>query len=83
MFGNFIEFLKNFFREGTQESSTRLVLIISAMSANLICLASTAMYFYTSKDYSSQAALLSGLLLGVASSAKVISKGKEAPTQKE
>lgn len=72
-----IEFIKNFFKEDTKESSTRLVLILSSLTANLICLSSTIMFFRTGKDFSTQAALLSGLLLGVSSTAKVMSKNKE------
>ena len=72
-----IEFIKGFFRENATESSTRLILIISAMTANAICITSTTMFFLTGKDYSSQAALLAGLLLGVSTTAKVVQKNKE------
>jgi len=72
-----IEFIKNFFREDTKESSTRLVLILSAITANIVVILTTIFFFKTGKDFSSQAALLSGILLGIATTSKVMSKSKE------
>ena len=72
-----IEFIKNFFREDAKESSTRLQLIMCATTANLCVIATTYFFFKTGKDFSSQCALLSGILLGVASVTKTASKSKE------
>lgn len=70
-------FLKGFFEEGTQQSSTRLVMIFSAISANIMCILTMILYFKTGKDYSNQCALLSGLLLGISTTAKAVQKTKE------
>lgn len=73
------EFIKNFFREGTPESSARLVFIISATNVNLMCTA-TLTIFYTTEgklDFTNQCALLGGLLLGLAGTFKATQKGKE------
>jgi biotin transporter BioY len=77
------DFLIGFFKEGSQESSTRLVMIICAANANVICFSTMAMYFICGKDFSSQAAILSSLLLGIAGGVKVASKGKETTQTKE
>lgn len=74
-----MEFIKNFFRDNTSESSARLVLIMSAVNVNLMCLMTMLFYFETGKDFSSQCALLSGILLGFAGTFKAIQKGKENP----
>ena len=74
-----MEFIKNFFRDNTPESSARLVLILSAVNVNIMCLFTMVFYFKTGKDFSAQCALLSGLLLGLAGTFKAVQKGKENP----
>lgn len=78
-----MEFLKGFFRENTQESMTRLVYFLSVMSSITICYGTIAFLFVYAKDYTSQAALISGILLSSSTLAKVTQKGKEAPQPKE
>jgi uncharacterized membrane-anchored protein len=72
-----INFIKGFFQESAAESSTRLVLIMSAANANLMCLLCLYIYQQTGKDYSSQTALLAGILLGIAATNKAVQKNKE------
>lgn len=78
-----MEFLKGFFREGTPESSARLVMIMCATTVNLMCATTITMFFVSEKDFSNQCALLSGLLLTIAGGVKTFQKGKEAPQLKE
>ena len=76
-----MEFIKNFFRDNTSESSARLVLIMSAVNVNLMCAATLLIFYVTDGelDFSSQCALLSGILLGFAGTFKAFQKGKENP----
>ena len=74
-----INFLAGFFRENAPESMTRATLFFAASVANIICLSTLIIYFYSDGklDFSSQAALLSGLLLSSSGTMKILQKAKE------
>ena len=79
-----MEFVKGFFREDSKESMTRLVFFMSVLAAIGLCYGSMLILALTGKDYTSQAALLSSLLLGSSTVAKISQKGKESlPNPKE
>lgn len=77
-----IEFIKGFFKESSSESMTRLTLFITCINVNAMCACCLLVFVQTDGklDYSSQSALLSGLLLAAFVTNKVLQKGKENPT---
>jgi hypothetical protein len=72
------EFLLNLIRKDTQERMSSFLLLACSITVILLCTMVTVLFFVTGKDFSSQCALLSGLMLTIPSVLKGYEKGKES-----
>lgn len=72
-----MEFFKNFFREQSQESMTRLCFFLSVLNSIVISILAIYFFVYHNKDFFSHAIVLSGIFLGAGTTAKLVQKGKE------